>query len=319
MFIKRHKPLPQHHILSSVGVGGQTGKSTTGLMLSAFLSVSAEAHTVAFLDAAAPRIGAYDCFRNIFGVTHVWGHTEGCRIIKAPHLDGSQRNLLIVRVSRQIKTWQDQTRLIQAIQDDLIDRPFKLTHIITETNLQPDDEYMPSLFTDLEYGFMTFWAIWKREAISSVEIAQDIAALQDDYPNIRLQFVHNPCDETRGRTKDSDYEAMKLCYEAKNGLHQKGFDVVMISERAREAEEKGLLGNDFWKFVYAPYLGEDHNRPSDLLPIYRRSEALMDIMPGKFVSITPIKDPQKLPTLLNDNSDGLYTNIYAPQFSHIGV
>jgi hypothetical protein len=322
MVIRRPRSLPQHHIITSSAAGGQSGKSSLAMMLAAYLSVSPQAHTVLVLDIVSPRIGIYECFQKLFNVERTFS-AENSPVLKAPRIDDkSTRNLLVVRVAKQdVRTWQGQVKSIQKIQDNLINRGYNITHVITETNLQPDDQGTPVLFTELDYSSLAFWTVWLKSSIAYKNLYEDLAEMQDDYDERPLQwyFVHNPYQDVIERDGEGDYAAMKLCYDMHPPLSfAKNNAFISLADHASNADNGGLTGDEYWNLVYSDYLNKN-TRPANLLPVFRRSERFLDVMQQRFASLSAIHDPKELADLLDNNSNKIYSRIFSPFFASVGV
>lgn len=316
---------PRHHIITSGGIGGHCGKSKLLLHLSAYLLAKNNTRSVLVMDMVAPQKGVYELFGNIFK-RPTERHTQGAPYLEfASRVDG--RRLVVVDLTEAGSApWEDQVTSIQNIQHDLMNNGYEISHVITETNLQPDAPGVPALFNELRSSSLHIWTLWLRESIPAIELHESLAEIQDDFPSnlVNWEFVHNPYIETEGRDPSNDYEVMKACFDhvGPDSHRFRNGEFVRLSRFAKDAQERGLDGNDYWRHVYQDFLRDDvqMNRPANLLPIFRRSESFIKAKSRNFADqCGSLEDPMDLAALLNEKSDSMYEAIFRRHFSAIGL
>lgn len=309
----------QYHVITSAAVGGQSGKSALALMLTAYLNTIPQSHTVAVIDIASPRIGIYDCFANIFNISNEpFGYVNGSPFLKAPKLDErSSRNLIVVQVPKQnITTWSGQVSAIDTIHMDLVNRGFNVSHIIVETNLQPDADGVPLVFQDLKYSFMAFWTVWLPVAMASsslYEFLDEIQVYETPDKPVQWHYVHNPHLQVIGRDENGVFPTMESCYGLSPSTYpMRNSDFLPLATRTRNSQSQG---DEFWQDIYGEYI-DKKVRPLNLLPVFHRSEALMRVMERQFRNVPEkLEDPQDLWNLLDDYSDSMYSRVFSKYFT----
>jgi len=331
MTLQLLKRLPRHYIVTN-NIGGQIGKSTLVLMLSGFLSASPDASTIVIIDAAAPEISIFESFQNIFGVTDSDisknRFIDGSPCLRAPKVDEtSSRNLLVVKPQRdQIITWNMLVDKIMRVQEATLQLGYNVTHIITETNLQPTDLSADMVFAVAEYQALNYWTLWNRESMSSRDTYENLKFYEEQYDDRQIQFhfMHNPYQEMQGWTQENILPAVQQCYAA-NGQPTSIRGVshfLALCDHAQKAKSKGFEGNEFWGEVYKDYIGENKSqpRPANLLPLFYKSPTHNKYMPNKFASIeNPLQDVAQLGSLVDKYSGGLYSLVFKPHFLQISI
>lgn len=313
------------HILTSFGVGGQSGKSTLAMMLAGYLIESPSAHSIAILDMASPGVGLYESFCKLYGLGESYtgsGNIDGERYILLPGTEDTLiRNLIIVDVRPEgLDSWEQQTEKICRIEEGLIvGKDFHITHVIAETNLPPNRDDMPRLIEQFREGSSVLWTAWLRSSLQEKELAENLGEIKEHYDTFNWETMHNPHLDAEKRDDDQDYEAMKSLHQrivGGNPLNRTPVDIIALCERARVAADKKLQNNDYWSFVYEPY--QDDNIPRDLLPVYRRSVRYNEVAQNRFAGLPFISEPKQLSKVLDSQADNLFSEVFAPYFNYRG-
>lgn len=317
---------PRHHMVTGT-VGGQVGKSTLVLNLAAYLSSSANSSTVMIVDAAAPEVSLFDCFRNMFQLdASDSAFLLGSEYVRAPRLnDTSTRQLLVVKADRaRITTWEALVKTIEELQYACVRVGFELTHVITETNLQPTAIDAGLAVSDMRYQSLAYWTVWNRQSLASLDVCERLLSYEQQAAerDVRLFFVHNPYQEVSGWDDESYMPALRRCYNAPSTqVAEPANRFVQLCHDAEHAHTKGLSGNDFWDYVYSPYIKSSGvARPLNLLPVFQRSPVFNQYMLNMFANAAgAINGLEELEGLLDSFSDTMYSKVFKNYFRKAGA
>ncbi len=305
---------PNHHIVTTTYVNGQTGKTLLCLMLLSYLGHQGRGPVLALDFARRP--GLYFHLAHLFGCSPESPHIEdeGCKFITPPN-----SNLILVRPTEddEIPTqWDEQVKWFNDIQT-ILRKNHKLDfeHVVTESNLFPDDNGAKNMFRSLEYNRLWIWTVWVRQSLGDIQIYNSFQSQQGwatepkRIPN--WVYVHNPWGETRGRDSNKDMPSMRNFHGKSNGPDKSPREMLdSIGKNAQDAQNEIFVDDDaYWKFIYGSL-----ERPKNLLSVFRRSETYNENLAKFFRNIPSVQKLSQLYERIDQCTNEMYSTVYQPYF-----
>lgn len=313
------------HLFSTAVVGGQTGKSTSSMMLAAYLCRQQHpTQRVAMLD-LSHNARMYKRLSDLFGSPEKVFIGNVQSFLVGTHADRCHKQLLIGGMSNYLES----DKMVECVRafNDAVTEEFggaAPDHIILETNLPRDVLSHNGFLDDLRGGprsptKLFAWTTWVTDGLAEKSEYDSYQTLTAGRRNsIQIFFIHNPFAGTSGHPEDDFSISMSNCYEL---VLSEEYDAARMwgkcGHQAKEAENQAFpTSEERWSYIYAPFLTEG-KRPRNLLPIYRSSENWKKAILNGF-KIT-LSCPEELYGLFTGKSDGICSQIYAPFFEGIGL
>ena len=314
------------HLVTSVFVGGQTGKSTHALMLMAYLCrPNISSKVVALVDLSDNAV-MYGNLRNLFGRPH-----EG-RIIGHPSFICRDENqsaghrLFVIKPNRYLEGRQEILEFFNTVRSAIADYPDieHLDHIICETNLPSDALTSTGFLDDFKGGRQSsanlyLWTTWIALSMTDKRQYDSYYTLMHGGDRNRIFYVHNPFPSNVGCPDGDISESMLEChrlaldrdYNALEMWSQCGF--LVSTTKPDDVNEK------LWEKAYSEFRGLQ-KRPENLLPVFMRSKLWQQANLSHFqLNSEAVSSPYDLCRHFNNISNKIYSLVFESYFLSINL
>ncbi|MDX2163019.1 MAG: hypothetical protein SF162_17010 [bacterium] len=306
------------HLITSILVGGQTGKSTLSLMLAAHLARPRTA-PIMLVDASwdAPM---YQNVRAIFSAS-VQKRIGGQDVIQVG--DDADR-LIAVKPSGKSNSPIDPANvaaMINKVRGSLNTDDDRL-HIICETNLPSTVNMAIDFLAQVRGGEgreadnrLIVWTTWNTTALVDGGVYRTLGGLEPNVENADFVYVHNPYSTDAGAMASEESPAMRNCYDLPPIDKIDPRDLWHACGRhASAASNSGMPSyQEIWAAAYEEFNNQGE-RPVNVLPVYRESRKWRDLMLGRFNGFS-LDHPSLLADGIDHECRQFFSRVFAPYFA----
>ena len=320
-----------HHVVMTTRAGGRTGKTTHSLMLTSYLESLGGRGATLVIDFARWS-NLFDQLANLFGKTgNEYPQIQSCEFFITP---GGK--VMVLRPNhddgKAPDTWPSYvSRCFGLINQITKEKKLRITDVITETNLQFDlDEVR--LLHQLDYSRLWIWLSSLRDSISEEDYYKSVEGQAQEWMRTDKKpnwgHIHNPYSEMRGRDGSGIMPSIKSCFDLlhkqekideRSSIIYSAEDLwELIGEPAssgyRQTTSSESADDEFWKFAYHRILNEELPLPRNLLPVFKRSDLLQELMARRFTGVEPVTQQGKLHAKIDELADKIFSEVYKPFF-----